>query len=178
VRAGNVVGGGDWGEDRLVPDCIRALSGGETILIRNPASVRPWQHVLEPLSGYLLLGTKLHENGARFATAWNFGISEKENFTVEEIVKKVIAYWGNGTYDTKLKSKEPNEATLLRLDCRKAFEILDWESAYSTDEAIRETVRWYKKFYQRESPLKLYNFTVGQIAEYMSRGGYGPHLGE
>lgn len=178
ARAGNVVGGGDWGEDRLVPDCIRALNVGKEILIRNPASVRPWQHVLEPLSGYLLLGAKLHENRARFATAWNFGPSGNDNSTVEEIVKKVIAYWGSGTYNAKPAGKEPKEASLLRLDCGKAHEILGWQPTYSTDEALRETVAWYKKFYQGEDPLKLYNYTVKQIAKYMARGGYGPHLNE
>jgi CDP-glucose 4,6-dehydratase len=178
ARAGNVVGGGDWGEDRLVPDCIRALNTGKEILIRNPASVRPWQHVLEPLSGYLLLGTKLHENCARFATAWNFGPSGNDNSIVEEIVKKVIAYWGSGTYNAKHTSKEPEEASLLRLDCGKAHEILGWEPTYATDEALRETVAWYKKFYQGENPLKLYDYTLEQIAKYMARGGYGPHLNE
>jgi CDP-glucose 4,6-dehydratase len=176
ARAGNVVGGGDWGEDRLVPDCIRALSAGKEILIRNPASVRPWQHVLEPLSGYLLLGTKLDENRKKFATAWNFGPSENDSFTVKEIVKKVISYWGSGTYNAKPTGKEPKEASLLRLDCRKAHEILGWEPTYSTDQAIRATVAWYKKCYQGEKPLKLYDYTVEQIAEYMTRGGYGPHL--
>jgi len=176
VRAGNVIGGGDWGEDRLVPDCIRALSAGKEILIRSPAAVRPWQHVLEPLAGYLLLGTRLHENQARFATAWNFGPSEEENFTVEEIVQKVIAYWGNGTYNSKSPSKGFKEAYLLRLDCRKAHEILGWNPTYSTDEALKETVAWYKKFYQGENPLKLYDYTVEQIAKYMTRGKYGPHL--
>ena len=176
VRAGNVIGGGDWGEDRLVPDCIRALSAGKEILIRSPAAVRPWQHVLEPLAGYLLLGSRLHANQARFATAWNFGPSEEENFTVEEIVQKVIAYWGNGTYNSKSPSKGFKEACLLRLDCRKAHEILGWNPTYSTDEALKETVAWYKKFYQGEDPLKLYDYTVEQIAKYMTRGKYGPHL--
>jgi CDP-glucose 4,6-dehydratase len=174
VRAGNVVGGGDWGEDRLVPDCIKALNAGEEILIRNPTSVRPWQFVLEPLSGYLLLGTKLHENRARFATAWNFGPSADENATVEEIVKKVIAYWGAGTYSAKPADKEPKETNLLRLDCSKAHEILGWKPTYSTDEALRETIAWYKKFYQEANPLKLYDYTMGQISKYMTKGKYGP----
>jgi CDP-glucose 4,6-dehydratase len=175
VRAGNVVGGGDWGEDRLLPDCIRALNAGKKILIRNPASVRPWQHVLEPLSGYLLLGTKLDKDREKFAAAWNFGPSENENFTVEEIARKVIGYWGSGTYDAKPASKELKEASLLRLDCRKAREILGWEPTYSTDDAIRASVAWYKKFYQGENPLKLYEFTVEQIAEYVARGGRKLH---
>jgi CDP-glucose 4,6-dehydratase len=172
VRAGNVIGGGDWGEDRLVPDCIRALQAGKEIIIRNPASIRPWQHVLEPLSGYLLLGTKLKEDRGVYATSWNFGPSEKDGITVEEIVKSIIAQWGQGNYQIDSLSKGPKEAHMLKLNCVNAFELLGWNPVFSIKEAIGYTIAWYKGHLFNKNPREMYAFTVKQISEYMARGNY------
>jgi len=172
VRAGNVIGGGDWQEDRLIPDCIRALSKGEIIKIRNPNSIRPWQYVLEPLSGYLLLALKMSEDRIKFSGAWNFGPSDYDILTVEEITKKAIDYWGSGCYEIEKTSENFHEANLLKLDCSKANSLLSWHSIYSVDEAIKNTVEWYKKYYEGIKDKELYNFTVSQIIEYAQKVRY------
>ena len=172
ARAGNVMGGGDWGQDRLVPDCVRELSRNRIIAIRNPDAVRPWQHVLEPLSGYLLLSSKMYQEGDRYAGAWNFGPPDSDIITVEEIVKKIIFYWGGGEYKAEVSSKNPHEAKLLKLDCSRAHSLLGWDSAYNIDETLKETVEWYKKYYEGTKSKELYKFTVEQIKEYMKRSGY------
>jgi len=172
VRAGNVIGGGDWQEDRLIPDCIRALSKGEIIKIRNPNAVRPWQHVLEPLSGYLLLALKMSEDRIKFSGAWNFGPSDYYILTVEELTKRVVACWGGGTYEVERSSEIFHEANLLKLDCSKANSLLSWHSIYSVDEAIKNTVEWYKKYYEGIKDKELYNFTVSQIIEYAQKVRY------
>jgi len=164
VRAGNVIGGGDWGQDRLVPDCIRALSERKAIEIRNPNAIRPWQHVLEPLSGYLLLGLKMYQEGDKYACAWNFGPPDSDIITVEEIVKKIISYWGDGKYKTEVSSKNPHEARLLKLDCSKAHSLLGWNPVYNVDETLKETVEWYKIYYTRDKNMS--NLTSNQIREY------------
>jgi len=172
ARAGNVIGGGDWGQDRLIPDCVRDLSRNKIITIRNPDAVRPWQHVLEPLSGYLLLGSKMYQEGYKYAGAWNFGPPDSDIITVEEIVKKIISYWGDGKYKTEVSSKNPHEAKLLKLDCSKAHSLLGWNSVYNVDETLKETAEWYKKYYEGMKSKELYKFTVKQTKEYMKRGRY------
>jgi CDP-glucose 4,6-dehydratase len=172
VRAGNVIGGGDWGEDRLVPDCVRALSAEREVVIRNPTSVRPWQYVLEPLGGYLLLGRKMLENNEKYADAWNFGPSENDAISVEEIVKKIIGYWGNGQYKLEPAPNEPHEARSLRLDCSKARTMIGWKPAYTINEALMETVAWYKEFYEKRVTGDLYDYTVKQIMKYMAKSGF------
>ena len=172
VRAGNVIGGGDWQEDRLVPDCIRALSKGEEIKIRNPNAIRPWQYILEPLSGYLLLALKMSEDRIKFSGAWNFGPSDYDILTVGELTKKVIDYWGSGSYEIEKSSENFHEASLLKLDCSKAYSLLKWHSIYNVDEAIKKTVGWYKKYYDGAKNKELYDFTVSQIIEYTQKGGY------
>ncbi len=172
VRAGNVIGGGDWQEDRLVPDCIRALSKGEAIKIRNPNAIRPWQYILEPLSGYLLLALKMSEDRIKFSGAWNFGPSDYDILTVEEITKKVISYWGSGGYEIEKSSKNFHEASLLKLDCSKAYSLLKWHSIYNVDETIKKTVEWYKRYYNGAKNKELYDFTVSQIIEHAQKGGY------
>jgi len=166
VRAGNVIGGGDWGEDRIIPDCIRALSKGETILIRNPSAIRPWQYVLEPLFGYLLLGALMYEDSAKYSSAWNFGPDDKNILTVEELVKLVIKYWGSGSY-TIDNLTQPYEAKFLKLDTSKARILLGWKPLYDIDEAVRRTINWYKHFYNNISKETLYKFTLQEIREYM-----------
>lgn len=145
ARAGNVIGGGDWAEDRLIPDIVRSLSQRKQIIIRNPKATRPWQHVLEPLSGYLLLGKLLYEKGQEFAEAWNFGPSDSSMMTVEEIVKKSIEVWGSGSYIVD-SSEQPHEANLLKLDISKAERKLVWSSVIQTEEAVVLTVNWYVGF--------------------------------
>jgi len=166
VRAGNVIGGGDWQEDRLVPDCIRALSKGEVIQIRNPNAIRPWQYVLEPLSGYLLLALKMSEDKVKFSGVWNFGPNDNDIITVEEIVKSVIQKWGNGDYKVDTSS-QPHEAGLLKLDTSKARIFLGWEPVYNMYETIKRTINWYKYFYNGVEKEKLSKITVNEIWDYI-----------
>jgi CDP-glucose 4,6-dehydratase len=165
VRAGNVMGGGDWREDRLVPDCIRALRNNEPIGVRSPKSIRPWQHVLEPLSGYLLLASKMYEDGEKYSGAWNFGPDRKPVITVEELVKSLIKHWGHGRYKdlSKGSSGEPHEAQSLMLDISKAINLLNWSPTLSVNEAIEYTVNWYKASHVD------YDFCVNQINDYVDK---------
>lgn len=165
VRAGNVIGGGDWGQDRLVPDCVRALSRGEEIAIRHPKAIRPWQHVLEPLSGYLILGVKLWDNGPQYSGAWNFGPMDDEVWTVEELVRKVCTLWGNGSYIID-SQPHPHEAHWLKLDCSKARIELDWNPKFKVQAALEKTVEWYRIFYSGSPADELRTSTIKQIEEY------------
>ena len=171
VRAGNVIGGGDWGEDRLIPDCIKTLSKNKIINIRNPQATRPWQYVLEPLSGYLLLGSKMYKDGKRYSSAWNFGPNDDDIITVEEIVKLVIQNWGNGYYKVDTSS-QPHEAGLLKLDTSKACTFLGWKPVYNLCEAIKRTINWYKYFYKSVGKEKLYKITVNDISDYIKISEY------
>lgn len=164
ARAGNVIGGGDWSTDRLVPDCIRAINKNRDIIIRSPHSVRPWQHVLEPLSGYLTLGEKLLEGKREFAQGYNFGPEKNSVLTVEDIVNKVIKYYEHGNMVIKPDTKF-HEANLLMLDITKAKKELNWQPKYDAETAVKNTVEWYKKFYKGDDIL---NFTCSQIKEYLS----------
>jgi CDP-glucose 4,6-dehydratase len=146
ARAGNVIGGGDWARDRIIPDAIRALQSNESIPIRNPDSVRPWQHVLEPLYAYLLLGMKLAEDPVKYATAYNFGPLGIDCWRVEKMVGEVIRSWGGGTYHIVSEVEKPHEAGLLKLDIDKAEKDLHWQPVFTAGEAIQRTVRWYKHF--------------------------------
>ena len=166
ARAGNVIGGGDWAKDRLIPDCIRSINHGTDIEIRNPVAVRPWQHVLEPLSGYLLLGQKLLEEGHKYAEGFNFGPNEESVLTVAEVSKKVCECYGKGNVIVGKKSPL-HEASLLMLNIEKAKNVLGWEPTYTADIAISETVDWYKHFYQKDCDM--YEFTINQIKKYTSR---------
>lgn len=163
ARAGNVIGGGDWALDRLIPDCIRSINENIDIEIRNPIAVRPWQHVLEPLSGYLLLGQKLLEDGKKYADGFNFGPNEESVLTVAEVSKKVCEYCGKG--NVVVGEKSPlHEANLLMLNIEKAKEVLGWTPTYTANEAISETVDWYKHFYSKDCDM--YEFTIEQIKKY------------
>jgi len=146
VRAGNVIGGGDWAKDRIIPDCIRALENDEPIRVRSPQSIRPWQHVLEPLNGYLLLASKMQEDPEKYSGAWNFGPNPESIITVKEVVEKVIKYYGKGTWKDVSNSNELHEARLLNLDTSKARFLLGWKPRLNIDEAIRLTVEWYKNY--------------------------------
>lgn len=145
VRAGNVIGGGDWAPNRLVPDIARAIHAGEKVTLRHPQAVRPWQHVLEALYGYLILGVKLAEAPQRYATAYNFGPLWDEAVTVEYLVQQAITAWGRGGYVVDPPADMPHEATLLRLDCSKAVQELGWRPRWNAAQAIQQTIAWYRR---------------------------------
>ncbi len=143
ARAGNVVGGGDWAVDRIVPDCMRSLIKGEPIKLRNPASTRPWQHVLEPVVAYLTLGAKLFEDPSAFGGAWNIGPAVKSIRTVEELARSIVDEWGSGEVKALRNDNEPHEAQLLHLNCDKAELRLGWRPRWDFERTIKETVAWY-----------------------------------
>jgi CDP-glucose 4,6-dehydratase len=143
ARAGNVIGGGDWSTDRIVPDCIRSFSRGETVLLRNPHAIRPWQHVLEPLSGYLLLAQALVTKGACFAEAWNFGPPDHDCVPVEILVKKLCAAWGNGVRYQLSSDQGPHEASFLKLNCSKSISRLRWQPQWNLDTTMHSIAQWY-----------------------------------
>lgn len=163
-RAGNVIGGGDWSKDRLIPDAIRAFRMYETIKIRNPNAVRPWQHVLEPLAGYLMLAQSLFEFGVSYTGGWNFGPSDKDVRSVEEVINLLINYWGGGSYQQE-GLPQPYEATLLKLDSSKARHQLGWKSYLTLEDSLESTVSWYKDFWRGEDMLQV---TLSQIYSYVS----------
>jgi CDP-glucose 4,6-dehydratase len=160
VRAGNIIGGGDWRDYRIVPDCIRALKKGQAIQVRNPHAVRPWQYVLEPLRGYLTLALKMLEEPKHCCGAWNFGPGASSEVAVSSIVKKIIKYWKRGKWECASNPQDLHEAQILRLDVSKARKALGWQSVLSIDEAIEYTVRWYK---EKNAD---YDFCVRMIKEY------------
>lgn len=147
-RAGNVIGGGDWARDRLIVDIMSSVAQNRKVTIRNPDATRPWQHVLEPLSGYLLLGQKLLEEKVEFGDAWNFGPSDEGSISVEEVVKHVKKYWDKIDYAIHRDPTQPHEANLLKLDCSKAHILLQWREVWDTDTAFEKTVHWYKRYYE------------------------------
>lgn len=162
ARAGNVIGGGDWALDRLIPDCIRNIEAGKEIEIRCPQATRPWQHVLEPLSGYLLLGHLLYTKGKEYAQGFNFGPNPDSVLTVAEVAKQVVADYGRGTVKVH-KRDNLHEANLLMLDITKAKTVLSWQPVYTAQQAIAQTVAWYQRFYRGE---KMLDFTLSQIEHY------------
>lgn len=147
-RAGNVIGGGDWARDRLIADIMFAVSQGKKVSIRNPNATRPWQHVLEPLSGYLLIGQKLLEEKVEFAQAWNFGPSDEGSITVEEVVKNVKKYWDKIDYEIYSDPNQLHEANLLKLDCSKAHILLKWKDVWDSQTTFEKSVKWYKSYYK------------------------------
>ncbi|MEO5346353.1 MAG: CDP-glucose 4,6-dehydratase [Magnetococcus sp. YQC-9] len=148
-RAGNVIGGGDWAEDRIVPDCIRAWSRGESVPLRNPLATRPWQHVLEPLSGYLTLAMALNEQSCWHGEAYNFGPPAQQNHSVGELVSKMATHWEGGRWeDVSAQYGGPYESHLLKLNCDKALHQLKWRAVWDFDRTVHETVHWYVRYYQ------------------------------
>lgn len=147
ARAGNVLGGGDWAPNRILPDAVRALHSGETLVVRSADAVRPWQHVLEPLSGYLALGAALAgESGEKFATAWNFGPDTSRMFTVRDLVETTIRLWGSGKWTSEPSPNAPHEAGTLRLSIDRASSRLGWRPTWSFEETVSRTVRWYASY--------------------------------
>ena len=169
ARAGNVIGGGDWASDRLIPDFIKAIEVGEKIQIRNPVAVRPWQHVLEPISGYLMLAERLYKEGAAFAEGWNFGPEDSDAKSVEWIVQQLCLLWGEGAAYEIDQGEHPHEATYLKLDCSKSKIRLNWQSNWSLHEALARIVFW-NKAYREEQDMK--EFCLKQITDYRKAQGW------
>ncbi|WP_319502723.1 CDP-glucose 4,6-dehydratase [uncultured Draconibacterium sp.] len=168
VRAGNVLGGGDWAKDRIVPDCIRSLQKNERIFVRNPIATRPWQHVLEPLSGYLLLGTKLFDKKALsslYCDAFNFGPLISSNKTVEQLVEEILKRWGAGSWYHTL-TESVHESSLLNLTIDKAYHLLKWQPLWNFEDTIKHTIEWY---IQHANNANMFDFTDKQIDLYMNK---------
>jgi CDP-glucose 4,6-dehydratase len=171
ARAGNVIGGGDWSADRLVPDAMRALERGEAIVVRNPEAIRPWQHALEPLAGYLMLAQALHADARRYAGAWNFGPLDADTLSVATLADLVIGAHGSGSWrraPAEAGAAAPHEAGILRLDCSKAAASLQWRPHLALAEAAALTVEWYRAARRRAAPA-MYEVTVEQIRAYEAR---------
>jgi len=166
VRAGNVIGGGDWAEDRLIPDIIRAVKDDKKIRIRNPNSIRPWQHVLEPLSGYIQLAKSLHSDGAQFSEAWNFGPIDRDAKPVQWIVEYITKKWGRESSWELDEGNHPHEANYLKLDCSKANENLSWRPKWNLEMALSKIIEWHEA---ETNNADMREVSVKQINEYMSR---------
>ena len=167
TRAGNVIGGGDWAKDRIVPDCMNAWSENEIVDIRSPDATRPWQHVLEPLSGYLALGAELSRNNLLHGEAYNFGPPAHQNHSVSELIDEMTKYWEQVRWnDTSQLQQHVHEAGLLKLNCDKALYDLNWQPTLQFEDTVRMTVEWYKHYYQNNDH-SMRDFTIAQIDEYM-----------
>jgi CDP-glucose 4,6-dehydratase len=165
ARAGNVIGGGDWAEDRLIPDMIRAISQNEPVQIRNPNSIRPWQHVLEPLSGYLLLAQKLFEGEVEYAEAWNFGPSEEDAKPVMWIVERITKVWGDGASWRLDSGSHPHEAHYLKLNCTKANSRLMWQPRWMVSDAVDKICEWHKA---HQSNADMNTICLDQVRQFVA----------
>ncbi len=164
ARAGNVIGGGDWALDRLIPDILKAFSKHEIVQIRNPNSIRPWQHVLEPLSGYLMLAEKLYNEGVNFAEAWNFGPKEENSQSVKWIANCLASQWSDNAAYQITTTVQPHEANFLKLDCSKAKIKLGWQPLWGLHHALDRTVNWYKAWLGKSD---MYQYSIDEIRDYM-----------
>lgn len=164
VRAGNVIGGGDWNKDRIIPDIIRSLIAVEPVAVRNPNAVRPWQHVLEPLSGYLMLGILMDKDAGRFSGAYNFGPLPDDHLSVKELVTIALDCWGSGNWLDNADATQPHEAGLLQLDISKAKKELNWQPKLGSKEAVRWTIDWYK-----QNGENIFEYSVQQIKNYQQK---------
>jgi CDP-glucose 4,6-dehydratase len=162
-RAGNVIGGGDWADDRLIPDIMRAITQGKPVNIRNPHAIRPWQHVLEPLAGYLQLAQKLHEEGAAYGEGWNFGPNEEDARPVQWIVEQLTRAWGEGASWVLDGGDHPHEAHYLKLDCSKAKVRLDWQPRWHLEETLGAIVDWHRAHRENKS---MREFSLAQIQSF------------
>lgn len=165
ARAGNVIGGGDWAKDRLIPDCVRALLTEKKVCIRNPKAIRPWQHVLEPLHGYMILAEKLYQHGPEYAEPWNFGHDSQDSKNVEYVVKIFCKKWGDGATYRLDRRKHPHEAAYLKLDCSKAKAKLGWQPMTHLTCALEWTVTWYRNYYDKRD---MRQFTEQQIDQFIA----------
>ena len=168
VRAGNVIGGGDWSTDRLIPDCIRALEAGENIEKRNPQSIRPWQHVLEPLSGYLLLAKKMWDSPTEYCEGWNFGPFPESITTVWGVASKLIKYYGKGDLKDVSGTNSLHEARLIMLDISKVIHRLGWKLRTNIEQNISLVANWYKKYRTED----VYKLCIDQIEQFLSTSYY------
>jgi len=167
ARAGNVIGGGDWAVDRIVPDCMNAWSLNQTVDIRSPHATRPWQHVLEPLSGYLTLGVALAKNKKFHGEAYNFGPSSNQNYPVSELIDEMAKYWEQVRWNNvSLSEQHLHEAGLLKLNCDKALLDLNWQPSLKFEETVRMTVEWYKAYYQNKANTLMSEVSITQVDEY------------
>lgn len=165
VRAGNVIGGGDWADDRLIPDILRSFDSTSPVIIRNPEAIRPWQHVLEPLSGYLTLAEALWQGGQAFAEGWNFGPSDDDAWSVQDIAESMVRLWGNGARWESDGQEHPHEASFLKLDCSKARVRLKWVPRWSLEVALARTIRWHRDWL-RHGDMR--TACLQEIADYAS----------
>lgn len=165
ARAGNVIGGGDWSRYRLVPDIIRSLEENKPVIIRNPDSVRPWQHVLEPLGGYLLLALKMSEDSEKYTGSWNFGPHEEDGASVKDMTELLISLWGTGEWKPERRAGNLHEAGLLKLNLNKVKDILGWHPVLNFREAVQWTTEWYKAYKE----IDAYALCVGQIDRYTGK---------
>jgi len=165
ARAGNVIGGGDWSEDRLIPDAIKAFEAKEALMIRNPLATRPWQHVLEPLSGYLVLAQALYQEGANFNGGWNFGPRDDDARSVQEVIKLLINNWGSSASWMQDPSEQPHEAHSLKLDCSKARQYLNWVPRWTLEQAIENITQW-QQAYQLQGNMR--EMSLKQITAYQT----------
>jgi len=163
ARAGNVIGGGDWSLDRIVPDAIKAFMANRPLILRNPKAIRPWQHVLEPLSGYLTLVQALYQSGNQYSGGWNFGPQEADSRPVEEVVNLLIKEWGQAAKWEQDQGQHPSEAKFLKLDCSKAKEYLQWNARWNLEFAVKKTVDWYIAL---NNNCNMTEFSLQQIQEY------------
>ena len=163
ARAGNVIGGGDWAKDRLIPDCLKAIENNEKIIIRSPHAIRPWQHVLEPLNGYIMLAEKLYLEGENWAEAWNFGPKESSCISVKSMVEKICVFMG-GNYEIQ-KNSEYHEATYLKLDSSKANNRLQWQTKLTIEEAVEWISKWHIDYMKGQDMQMI---TIQQIQKYIN----------
>jgi len=165
ARAGNVIGGGDWSEDRLIPDAIKAFETNESLVIRNPLATRPWQHVLEPLSGYLVLAQALYEEGAKFDGGWNFGPQDEDARSVQEVINLLIKNWNSPASWQQDRGEQPHEAHSLKLDCSKARQYLNWVPKWSLEDAIKNITQWQQSYQQNDNMRVI---SLRQISNYQN----------
>jgi CDP-glucose 4,6-dehydratase len=169
ARAGNVVGGGDWAQDRLVPDIVRGIAADEPIILRRPDAVRPWQFVLEPIRGYLMLAQRLIDCGTRFSEGWNFGPAEHDATSVADFAQRLVTYWGRGELRMQPDPNAPHEARYLRLRCDKSKTQLGWQPALDVHQTVAWTAEWYRAYY--DDPQSAPRLTRRQIENYMEVSG-------
>lgn len=166
VRAGNVIGGGDWADDRLIPDMLTAFENNQPVTIRNPCAIRPWQHVLEPLAGYLEIAEKLYTKGPDYAEAWNLGPEQKDAKPVEWIASKLSEFWGEGaSWQSDSNADHPHEARYLKLDCSKAWASLSWRPQWSLEQTLEKIVEWHRAYIAGKN---MHEVTLNQITHYSS----------
>jgi CDP-glucose 4,6-dehydratase len=170
ARAGNVIGGGDWAQDRIVPDCMRAWSQGDEVELRNPHATRPWQHVLEPLSGYLALASAMSERPVLHGEAFNFGPHSDVTQSVGDLVNEIARHWDKVRWkDISEQEQGPYESGLLKLNCDKALHLLQWQAVMNFEETVKMTAEWYREYYNAGGNTSIQDYTIMQIERYMGK---------